>query len=61
MADWVIGQEGGLDILPYEHAWNLVPLSRAEETLSEQGILQSRRWYEQAGVAPPIIAAETNP
>lgn len=60
-ADWVIGQEGGVDVLPYEHAWNLVPLTRTEETLVEEGILQNRRWYEQAGVSPSLVAKESHP
>lgn len=59
--DWIVGQSGGLEILPYEHSWNLVPLSRREERLVEEGILQSRRWYEQAGVAPPFAPGEAHP
>lgn len=59
--DWVVGQEGGLEILPYEHSWNLVPLTRNEERLVESGILQSRRWYEQTGISVPLTPEETNP
>lgn len=59
--DWVIGQEGSLEILPWEHAWNLVPLTRQEERLVSEGVLQNRKWYEQAGVSVPLDPRETHP
>lgn len=60
-SEWVIGQEGGIEILPYEHALNLVPLSRHEERLVIEGVLPNRHWYEQAGVAPPFKGSEAHP
>lgn len=59
--DWVVGQETQLEVLPYEHSWNLVPLSRAEEVLVEEGILQSRKWYQQAGAEMPLKVRSTHP
>jgi hypothetical protein len=59
--EWTVGQKGGIEILPYEHAWNMVPLSRQEERLLAAGAIPSRRWYEQAGVEQPFQPEETHP
>lgn len=59
--DWIIGQKCQIEILPYEHVLNLVPLSRYEETLVEEGILTNRRWYERAEAKTGMEVRETHP
>ena len=60
-SEWTIGQKGGLEVLPYEHSLNLVPLSRTEERLVQAGIGMNRKWYEQAGATVPFDPQESHP
>lgn len=55
--DWVVGQTGGVEVVPFEHVWNLVPLTRHEERLVEEGIVPTRNWYER-GEAQGSFTAE---
>jgi hypothetical protein len=59
--DWVVGQTCGIEILPYEHVWNLVPLTRDEERMVELGITEHRRWFETEPVSSPFSPRMTNP
>lgn len=59
--DWVVGQTCGIEIVPFEHSWNLVPLTRQEERLVELGITENRKWFEAINATAPFDARETNP
>lgn len=59
--DWVIGQTCGIENLPWDHVGNLVPLSRAEERLVEEGMVPARRWYQKAATSPPFSPGMTKP
>jgi len=59
--DWIVGQTCGIEIVPFEHVWNLVPLTRHEERLVEMGLVENRRWFEKVHVESPFDARETHP
>ena len=55
-SDLIIGQTTQIEVIPFEHPYNLVPLTPFEETTVEMGIVEERTWHERPGT--PL---ETNP